>query len=315
MSKFTNVAVLMGGDSAERVISLESGNAVLAALKRKGVNAAPVDLDAQVLERLRSGGFDCAFIALHGRGGEDGQIQGALETLRIPYTGSGVLGSALAMDKIKAKRVWIGVGLPTPPFVEMQEDSDSQAVVSALGLPIMVKPACEGSSIGASKVDDPEGLSAAWKSAAQFDESIIAERWITGREYTVAVLHEQALPMIRLETPRLFYDYAAKYHDDHTRYICPAELPVEREREYQALAVHAFQTLGARGWGRVDMLVDRADRPWLIEVNTVPGMTSHSLVPMAAKTAGISFDDLVMKILQTARLTRIAKAPKNGVVA
>ncbi|MGH8489709.1 MAG: D-alanine--D-alanine ligase, partial [Gammaproteobacteria bacterium] len=267
------------------------------------------------LERLRSGGYDCAFIALHGRGGEDGQIQGALETLRIPYTGSGVLGSALAMDKVKAKRVWIGVGLPTPPFVEMQKDSDAQAVVSALGLPIMVKPACEGSSIGASKVDDPEGLSAAWKCAAEFDESIIAERWITGREYTVAVLHEEALPMIRLETPRLFYDYEAKYHDDRTRYICPAELSVEREREYQALAVHAFQTLGARGWGRVDMLVDHADQPWLIEVNTVPGMTSHSLVPMAAKAAGVAFDDLVLKILQTARLTRIAKDPKNEVVA
>ncbi|MGH8509451.1 MAG: D-alanine--D-alanine ligase [Gammaproteobacteria bacterium] len=315
MSTFTNVAVLMGGDSAERAISLESGNAVLAALRRKGVHATPVDLDAHVLERLRSDGYDCAFIALHGRGGEDGQIQGALETLRIPYTGSGVLGSALAMDKIRAKRVWIGAGLPTPSFVELKEGSDAQAVVSALGLPIMVKPACEGSSIGASKVENPEGLSAAWKSAAEFDESIIAEQWITGREYTVAVLHEEALPMIRLETPRLFYDYEAKYHDDRTRYICPAELPAEREREYQALAVRAFQTLGAHSWGRVDMLVDRADRPWLIEVNTVPGMTSHSLVPMAAKAASISFDDLVMMILQTARLRRIVNGPKNGVVA
>lgn len=299
INEFGRVAVLMGGWSAERVISLESGSAVLAALKRKGVAAEAIDLDRDVFKRLKEGEFDRAFIALHGRGGEDGVIQGALEAMGIPYTGSGVLGSALAMDKCKSKLIWMSLGVPTPPFVELAADLDADGVVEALGLPLMVKPAREGSSLGASKVTATEQLRPAWQRASQYDSSIIAERWITGKEYTAALLDGEPLPMIQLKTPRAFYDYEAKYVDDRTQYICPCGLPEIRERELQALALKGFRALGARGWGRVDLLVDEEERPWLIEVNTVPGMTSHSLVPMAAKAAGIGFDDLVLRILKT----------------
>lgn len=300
MSGLGKVAVLMGGRSAERPISLESGGAVLAALARQGIAAEGLEPDAAGLARLAAGEFDRVFIALHGRGGEDGSIQGALETLDVPYTGSGVLASALAMDKRLAKRVWLGMGLPTPPFVELQAGFDADRVVETLGLPLMVKPAREGSSLGASKVVERGGLAPAYALAAKLDERVIAERWVTGAEYTAGVLGEESLPLIRLETPRLFYDYEAKYHDDRTRYVCPAGLPEHAERELRALALRAFRALDGRGWGRVDLLVDADGRPWLIEVNTVPGMTGHSLVPMAAKVAGLSFEALVLRILETA---------------
>jgi D-alanine-D-alanine ligase len=303
MAELGRVAVLMGGRSAEREISLQSGNAVLSALRRKGVEAEAVDLDANVLGRLSGGGFSRVFIALHGRGGEDGQIQGALETLRIPYTGSGVLGSALSMDKLAAKRVWLAVGVPTPPFMMLARGFDPEAVTEALGLPLMVKPAREGSSLGVAKVNKVAELRAAWQDASRLDDRVIAERWVTGREYTCAVLEGEALPMIRLETPRPFYDYQAKYHDDRTQYICPCGLPERLERDVQRLALQAFDALDARGWGRVDLLLDAQDRPWFIEVNTVPGMTDHSLVPMAARAAGLSFDELVVRVLQTAMLS------------
>jgi D-alanine-D-alanine ligase len=311
-ARFGKVAVLMGGDSAEREISLESGSAVLAALLRQGVRAEGLDLNGQVLGRLQAEGFDRVFIALHGRGGEDGQIQGALETLRIPYTGSGILASALAMDKRMSKRVWLSLGLPTPPFLELGQGFDPEAVVEAVGLPIMVKPAREGSSVGASKVTAKDALTEAWRQAARTDDCVIAERWITGKEYTVAVLGAEALPIIRLETPRAFYDYEAKYLDDQTRYLIPSGLSEDRERVTQSLALRAFHALGCRGWGRVDLMIDGQDQPWLLEVNTVPGMTSHSLVPMAAKAAGIGFDELVLRILEMSLAGDMeAKAPEG----
>ena len=300
MSHFGKVGVLMGGRSAERAISLESGGAVLQALLRQRIKAEGLEPDAEGFGRLAADEFDRVFIALHGRGGEDGSIQGALETLGVPYTGSGVLASAVAMDKRLAKYVWLGAGLPTPQFVELGAGFDPDRVVESLGLPLMVKPAREGSSLGASQVLETTGLGPAYTLAASFDERVIAERWITGAEYTVGVLGDEALPLIRLETPRLFYDYEAKYHDDRTRYLCPAGLPEATERELQAVALRAFRALDGRGWGRVDFLVDGAGRPWLIEVNTVPGMTGHSLVPMAAKAAGLSFETLVVRILETA---------------
>ena len=300
---FGRVAVLMGGWSAERAISLESGNAVCAALKRKGVDAQAIDLDRAVFKRLKEGGFDRVFIALHGRGGEDGVIQGALEAMGIPYTGSGVLGSALAMDKYRTKLIWMSLGVPTPPFMGLVADFDADRVVQTLGLPFMIKPAQEGSSLGASKVTAAEQLRSAWQTAFRYDSSILAERWITGKEYTVALLEDEPLPLIQLKTPREFYDYEAKYIDGRTQYLCPCGLPESRERELQVLALQGFRALGAHGWGRVDMLVDEEGQPWLIEVNTVPGMTSHSLVPMAAKAAGIGFDDLVLRILKTSLST------------
>ena len=300
MNHFGKVAVLMGGRSAERPISLDSGGAVLEALTRQGIEAQGLEPDAEGLGRLARREFDRVFIALHGRGGEDGSIQGALETLGVPYTGSGVLASAVAMDKRLAKYVWLGAGLPTPPFVELDAGFDPDRVVESLGLPLMVKPVREGSSLGASQVVETTGLGPAYTLAASFDERVIAERWITGAEYTAGVLGEEALPLIRLETPRLFYDYEAKYHDDRTRYLCPAGLSEATERELQVLALRAFRALDGRGWGRVDFLVDGEGRPWFIEVNTVPGMTGHSLVPMAAKAAGLSFEALVVRILETA---------------
>jgi D-alanine-D-alanine ligase len=300
MSRFGKVAVLLGGRSAERGISLESGEAVLQALLGQRIESEGLEPDAECLGRLAMGEFDRVFIALHGRGGEDGSIQGALEALGVPYTGSGVLGSAVAMDKRLAKYVWLGAGLPTPPFIELDPGFDPDRVVESLGLPLMVKPAREGSSLGASRVVEIAGLIPAYTLAASFDERVIAERWITGAEYTVGVLGEDALPLIRLETPRLFYDYEAKYHDDRTRYLCPAGLPEATERALQVLALRGFRALDGRGWGRVDFLVDGEERPWLIEVNTVPGMTGHSLVPMAAKAAGLSFETLVVRILETA---------------
>jgi D-alanine-D-alanine ligase len=296
--KFGKVALLLGGQSAERAISLKSGNAVLAALDRQGVDVQPLDPDAAILERLRSGGFDRVFNMLHGRGGEDGQIQGALQTIGLPYTGSGVLGSALGMDKYRCKLAWQGSGLPTPPFALLRSEADLPQA-EAVGFPLMVKPAHEGSSIGMARANDPTELAQAWRAAVEYDDLVIAERWITGAEYTCAILQGEALPLIRLETPRAFYDYEAKYSANTTRYVCPCGLPAEEEARLQAVASAAFDAVGGSGWGRVDFMVDAAASPYLLEVNTVPGMTDHSLVPMAARARGIDFDELVWRILET----------------
>jgi D-alanine-D-alanine ligase len=295
---FGRVAVLMGGQSAEREVSLKSGHAVLDALVRKGVEAEAVDVGDEVLVQLAEGGYDRAFIILHGRGGEDGVIQGALERLGMPYTGSGVLGSALAMDKYRTKAVWRGMGIPTPESVLIKEEADLEKA-AALGLPLMMKPICEGSSIGMSKVESEAQLRGAWTTAREYDSVVLAERWIVGKEYTTTIVQGEALPMIQLQTPHQFYDYQAKYSAETTRYHCPCGLDKEQERFFQQLCVSGFEAVGARGWGRVDLMVDEQHQPWLIEVNTVPGMTDHSLVPMSAKVAGIDFDDLVLRVLCT----------------
>ena len=298
---FGKVAVLMGGDTAEREVSLETGNAVLAALLRRHVEAHAFDPRERPVSELLSGQFDRAFIALHGRGGEDGVVQGALQSLGISYTGSGVLASALAMDKVRTKRIWKDYGLPTPEFVVLEGEADFAQVTSKLGFPVMVKPVHEGSSCGATKVLRQTELPAAFEKARALDDAVVAERWITGVEYTAGILAGRVLPLIRLETPRDFYDYEAKYVLDTTRYICPCGLSAGQEAELAALALAAFDALGARGWGRIDLMVDEDGKPWLIELNTVPGMTSHSLVPLAARQAGIDFDELVMLILETSR--------------
>ena len=294
---FGKVAVLMGGLSAEREISLQSGTAVLAALQRQGVDAHAVDVGRDIVSVLMAGKFDCAFIALHGRRGEDGVMQGLLETLNIPFTGSGVLGSALSMDKVRSKQVWQSIDLPTPSYALLSEASDWKAVVESLGLPIAVKPAREGSSLGATRVENAADLEPAWREAVAFDDEVLAEPWIIGEEYTVGVLGGEALPVIRLETSREFYDYSAKYKSDDTRYHCPSGLDADTENEIQALALKAFSALGATGWGRIDLMIDAQGQAWLLENNTVPGLTDHSLVPMAAKAAGIEFDELILRIL------------------
>ena len=299
-SQFGKVAVLMGGRSAEREISLQSGNAVLSALQRNGVDAHGIDVNERIVAQLDTEKFDRVFIMLHGRGGEDGTIQGVLEMMAIPYTGSGVMASSIAMDKLKTKQIWLAMGLPTPEFSILESAEDCEKALETLGLPLIVKPVLEGSSIGMSKVDKAEEMEAAWKTAAQCGGTVIAERWIVGSEYTAAVLDNQVLPMIKLETPHRFYDYDAKYQANDTQYICPCGLSSEREAEFAGLIKQAFQAVNAQAWGRVDFMVDRDGQPWLIEINTVPGMTGHSLVPMAAKQAGMSFDELVMKILSMA---------------
>ncbi|MCH8845481.1 MAG: D-alanine--D-alanine ligase [Proteobacteria bacterium] len=296
---FGKVAVMMGGSSAEREISLQSGQAVLDALQRQKIDAHIVDPQKDMMTQLEKGKYDRVFIALHGRGGEDGLMQGMLETLGLPYTGSGVLGSSLAMDKCRSKRIWQSYEIPTPPFVELDEHSDWVDVAKYLGLPLIVKPVREGSSYGASKVKELNEMENAWRQACEYDERVMAESWIEGDEYTVSILADESLPMIRLETPREFYDYEAKYIAESTQYHCPSGLDVEIENELSKLAVDAFQALDASGWGRVDLMVDANGKPWLIEVNTIPGMTSHSLVPMSAKGAGINFDELTLKILAT----------------
>ncbi len=288
----------MGGQSAEREISLRSGRAVLEALVSKGVEAIGVDVGDDVLGQLAEGGYERAFIILHGRGGEDGVIQGALQRIGLPYTGSGVLGSALAMDKYRTKAVWRGIGIPTPESALIVNESDLEKA-AGVGFPLMMKPICEGSSIGMSKVESEDQLGSAWEVARQYDSQILAERWIVGEEYTTTILQGEAMPMIRLETPHLFYDYQAKYSATSTRYHCPCGLEQAEEKSLQALCVEAFEAVGASGWGRVDLMLDEQHRPWLIEVNTVPGMTDHSLVPMSAKVAGIDFEELVVRVLST----------------
>ncbi len=298
MNQFGKVAVLFGGRSAEREVSLKSGTAVLAALQRSGVDAHAFDPAVRELQALRDEGFERAFIMLHGRYGEDGTVQGALELMDIPYTGSGVLASALAMDKWRTKLVWQAAGLPIPAYELLTADSDFDAVAQRLGLPLFVKPANEGSSVGITKVKRAGELRAAWEEAARHDKLVLAEQYIGGGEYTVAILGGQALPVIKIEPASEFYDYEAKYLRNDTRYLCPCGLAAEREAGMQHLAQMAFDLIGGSGWGRVDLLTDESGKSYLLEVNTAPGMTDHSLVPMAARQAGMSFEQLVLKILE-----------------
>lgn len=298
-SEFGRVAVLMGGYAAEREVSLKSGAAVLEALRAKGVDATGVVVEKNLLEPLLQGQFDRVFNIIHGRGGEDGVLQGALEALGVPYTGSGVLASALTMDKLRTKLCWMGVGLPTPGWRVLAQEADLIACEQELGFPVIVKPAEEGSSIGMRRAENRTELKEAWEAASQYNCAVFAEAWVTGSEYTAAMLDGAALPLIRLETPHTFYDFDAKYRAETTRYHCPCGLPKDAEATLQRLALDACRYVGACGWARVDLLVDRQDRPWLIEVNTVPGMTDHSLVPMAARAHGLSFEDLVWQILET----------------
>jgi len=297
-SKFGKVAVLLGGKSAEREVSLDSGTAVLEALVRSGINAEAFDPQERSVTELVN--YDRAFVVLHGRGGEDGQIQGALEWLNIPYTGTGVQGSAIGMDKVKTKQVWQGSELPTAPYRIVTKNSNAQEIVSALDLPLIIKPVHEGSSIGMSKVEKVEDFADAIAKATEHDAVVMAEKWITGREFTIVILNGQALPVIRLQPPEdvAFYDYEAKYQRNDVEYGIPCGLSESEEKELQALALRAFQAVGASGWGRIDAMQDEQGKFWLLEVNTVPGMTSHSLVPKAAAAIGYSFDTLCVAILE-----------------
>jgi D-alanine-D-alanine ligase len=300
---FGKVAVLMGGTSAEREISLMSGNGVLKALRSKGVDAHAFDPKESDLFDLKREGFARCFIALHGRGGEDGTIQGALEMLGIPYTGSGVMGSAIGMDKWRTKMVWIANKLPTPRYRILTGKEDWKALARELKLPLIVKPANEGSTLGLTKVTSVKQLPEAYEVAAKkYRDIALAEQFIDGPEYTASVLGEEALPLIRIEAPKGNYDYQNKYFTDDTKYHCPSGLPAKKEKELQALTMRAFSSVGCRGWGRVDIMLDKRGKPWLLEVNTSPGMTGHSLVPMAAKAIGIPYEDLCVRILEMARV-------------
>ena len=302
MSSRGKVAVLMGGPSSEREISLLSGKAVLKALQARGVDAHAFDPAERPLAALAAEGFRRAFIALHGRFGEDGTVQGALETMAIPYTGSGVMASALAMDKWRTKMLWLQAGLPTPHYRVLTAEADWNAVAKDIGLPLIVKPAREGSTIGISKVARAEALAKAYADAARHDPLVLAEQFIAGSEVTASILGDKALPVIRIEAPGGNYDYQNKYFSDETRYFCPSGLPADLEKRIQAISIEAFRLLDCRGWGRADLMIDAAGKPWLLEMNTSPGMTAHSLVPMAAREAGMSFDDLVMAILETSHV-------------
>ena len=301
---FGKVAVLLGGPSAEREISLLSGNAVLKALRERGVDAHPFDPAERNLAELASDGFARVFIALHGRFGEDGTVQGALETLRIPYTGSGVMASALAMDKWRTKLVWIASGIPTPRYRVVDANTDWQRIVAELGLPLIVKPAREGSTIGITRVStvDHDELALAWRAAAAHDPLVLVEEFVQGVELTASIVDGRALPLIRIEAPQGNYDYHNKYFSDETRYFCPSGIPEEKEREIRAQALAAFDVVGCTGWGRLDLIL-RGDGTFsFLEVNTSPGMTGHSLVPMAAKQAGTSFPELCVEILRGAHV-------------
>jgi D-alanine-D-alanine ligase len=292
------VGVLLGGQSSEREISLQSGYAVVAALKEAGVDHVAIDVGANAIADIQAAKVDRVFLALHGAGGEDGRMQAVLEYLNIPFTGSGVQASALGMDKLRTKQLWRGIGLPTPDFTVLHPHSDWQNVLADLGGEVMVKPANEGSSIGMARVSNAKDLATAYQNAAHYDGSVIAERLIVGAEYTVAILDGEALPPIKLETDHHFYDFNAKYIADDTRYICPCGLSPEKEQELKSLALAAFDSVGCKGWGRVDVMANNNNQFYVLEVNTVPGMTSHSLVPMAAKARGLSFTQLVLTILR-----------------
>ena len=306
LTNFGKVGVLMGGRSAERDVSIMSGTGVLKALQSRGIDAHAFDPAERSLAELAAEKFDCVFIALHGRYGEDGSLQGALEQLGIPYTGSGVMASSVGMDKITTKIIWLSKGIPTPRYATVTPGDDLDAVVAELGLPLIVKPPLEGSTIGITKVEQAEEFEAAVSLAAGFDEVILAEEFVTGREFTVAVLGSgkdaRALPIVEIVAPAGNYDYQNKYFTDDTKYHCPADLPAELTAEIQKHAVNAYRALGCEGWGRVDVLVRESDmRPFLLEVNTSPGMTGHSLVPMAARAVGIDYEALCVEILRSAR--------------
>ena len=301
------IAVLFGGTSAEREVSLNSGTAVLAGLREAGVDAHPVDPRDVDVTRLKALGFKKAFIALHGRGGEDGTLQGLLELIQLPYTGSGVMASAISMDKVRSKLLWQGAGLPVAPWVALTRaqfnaglSAEVEQQIAALGLPLIVKPACEGSSVGMSKVSESCALHNALALAFQHDEDVLIEKWLSGPEFTVAIVGEEILPSIRIQVAGTFYDYEAKYLSDETQYFCPAGLEAQREAELQSLVLKAWNVLGCRGWGRIDVMLDGDGQFYLLEANTSPGMTSHSLVPMAARQAGMSFSQLVVRILDQA---------------
>jgi D-alanine-D-alanine ligase len=297
--EFGRVAVLFGGDSSEREISILTGSAVLAALQRRGVDAHAFDPRDRALTALNEERFDRVWVALHGPGGEDGTLQGALEYLGVPYTGSGVLGSAIGMDKLRTKRLAQSLGVATADFLELRRAHDFDYAIERLGLPMIVKPATQGSSVGMTKVERAEDLPIAYGAAAALEPTVFAEAWIAGGEYTVAILQGQPLPSIRIETPKTFYDYDAKYFRDDTRYFCPSGLSAPAEQHLGSLALAAFNATGAEGWGRADFMMDRTGRALLLEINTVPGMTGHSLVPMAARAAGMDFDELVWRVLET----------------
>lgn len=296
IKRLGRVAVLMGGDSAEREISLLSGQAVLVALQDQGVEAVGIDVGPDIAERLRNEKIDRVFNILHGRGGEDGKLQGLLEMMRIPYTGSGVLASALAMDKVKTKQLWAASGLPTPRFSVLHDNSDWQGLIDEMG-EVVVKPAHEGSSIGMSMASDAAALRHAYQKAGTYDTAVMAEQRIRGAEFTVPVIHGEAFPAIELSTSHEFYDYDAKYVANDTRYLCPAPLAAAKAAELADLCLQAFSILGAEGWGRVDVMQDQQGRFWLLELNTVPGMTDHSLVPLSAASKGLDFPALVLHIL------------------
>jgi D-alanine-D-alanine ligase len=296
---FGRVAVLLGGDSSERDISLMSGNAVLEALHHRGVDVHAFDPRARSLASLVDERFDRVWIALHGPGGEDGSLQGALEYLGVPYTGSGVMGSAIGMDKLRTKRLADAIGVASADYVVLRGPQDFEFAVERLGLPMIVKPASQGSSVGMTKVEHAADLPAAYDAALAFETCVFAEAWITGKEYTVALLQGRALPSIRIETPQSFYNYEAKYFRKDTRYFCPSGLSNQAEAHLGQLALAAFDAIGASGWGRVDFMSDPTGRPLLLEVNTVPGMTGHSLVPMAAQAAEIDFAEVAWRVLET----------------
>jgi len=297
--QYGKVAVLMGGYSAEREVSLKSGNAVLAALQREGVDAFAIDVQRNFIEQLQHHEFDRAFNILHGTGGEDGVMQAVLEAMNIPYTGSGVMASALSMDKLRSRYALQGAGLPVPTTIVVEDESILGSLPDRLGLPLAIKPNSEGSSVGVSKVTSADELAAAYITARELDDVVLAEKWIGGMELHASILNEQALPLIRVQAAGEFYDYEAKYLSNTTQYHCPCGLDAKKEREVQDLAVKAFRTLGCRGWGRVDFLLDEDGNPYVLEMNTLPGMTDHSLVPMAARQQGISFEELVIGILES----------------
>ena len=295
-------------------MSLNSGAAVLKGLREKGIDAYGVDANPENIGHLKKQGFDRAFIVLHGRWGEDGVVQGALQAVGLPYTGSGVLGCALAMDKVRSKQVWQSLSLPTAPYRVLRSEADLNGLIDELGLPLFLKPAREGSSVGIGKVNTADELLDVYNKAAQIGDDVLAEQFISGAELTVGILNGQALPIVRMSTENEFYDYEAKYLSNDTQYFCPSSLEPELEAKIQALALKAFDALACDVWGRVDVMLDENQQPLLLETNTVPGMTDHSLVPMAANAIGLSFADLVETILATTLVTDIAKDKQNEVL-